>query len=62
MRILHAFHSFNDFQSVPSLNAHKLVGDRQGTWSFRINKEWRLTFIWIEERSAAQLVRIEDHH
>lgn len=62
LRILHAFNSFNDFQAVPSLHAHKLGGDRQSTWSFRINKQWRLTFIWIEERSAAQVVRIEDYH
>ena len=62
LRILNEIKSLHDWQSLPHLHAHKLGGDRQGTWSLRICKGWRVTFLWNEETSTATVVHIEDYH
>ena len=38
----------------------ELKGDRKGTYSIRINDQWRITFRWVE--GDADDVRIEDYH
>lgn len=62
LRILNEIKSCNDFQSMPHLRAHKLVGDRNNRWSLRISGGWRVTFFWSEEKASASLARIEDYH
>ncbi|WP_349676246.1 type II toxin-antitoxin system RelE/ParE family toxin [Sphingomonas sp. UBA978] len=37
-----------------------MKGDRKGTYSVRINDQWRITFRW-DDGSAID-VRIEDYH
>lgn len=62
LRILNEIKSCNDFQSLPHLRAHKLIGDRDQRWSLRVSKSWRITFYWNEETVTASLVKIEDYH
>lgn len=38
----------------------ELKGDRKGTYSIRINDQWRITFRWRD--GGAHDVRIEDYH
>ena len=38
----------------------ELKGKRKGTYSIRINDQWRITFRWSE--GGADDVRIEDYH
>lgn len=38
----------------------ELKGDRKGTYSLRINDQWRITFRWSD--GGADDVRIEDYH
>ena len=38
----------------------ELKGKRKGTYSVRINDQWRITFRWID--GEAHDVRIEDYH
>ena len=33
-----------ELRTVPSWKAHQLTGDRKGTWSLFVTKNWRLTF------------------
>ncbi len=33
-----------ELHTVPSWKAHRLTGDRKGTWSLFVTKNWRLTF------------------
>ena len=33
-----------ELRTVPSWNAHRLVGDRRGVWSLSVTRNWRLTF------------------
>ena len=50
-----------DEMSVPRGNRlEELKGDRKGTYSIRINDQWRITFRWRD--GDAHDVRIEDYH
>lgn len=33
-----------ELRTVPSWNAYMLTGDRKGTWSLFVTKNWRMTF------------------
>ncbi len=33
-----------ELRTVPSWKAHMLTGDRKGTWSLLVTKNWRMTF------------------
>jgi proteic killer suppression protein len=49
-----------DLQIPPSNQLEKLMGDRAGQYSIRINKRWRICFVWNE--SNAFEVEIVDYH
>jgi toxin HigB-1 len=34
----------DEISTVPSWKVHRLTGDRKGTWSLFVTKNWRLTF------------------
>jgi toxin HigB-1 len=34
----------DELRTVPSWKAHLLTGDRKGTWSLFVTRNWRLTF------------------
>ena len=47
--------------AVPRGNRlEQLKGDRKGTYSVRINDQWRITFYWRD--GDAHDVRIKDYH
>jgi toxin HigB-1 len=48
-----------DLRSPPGNNFEKLEGDRQGQYSIRINKQWRVCFAWSDEPYD---VEITDYH
>lgn len=58
--LLNAATSVNDLRP-PGNRLEKLVGDRRGQYSIRINSQWRICFVWTEENNAAQ-VEIVDYH
>ena len=33
-----------ELRDIPSWKAHQLTGDRKGTWSLTITRNWRITF------------------
>jgi toxin HigB-1 len=35
----------DELRTVPSWKAHQLKGNRKGTWSLFVSKNWRLTFL-----------------
>lgn len=52
----------DELRTIPSWKAHQLTGDRKGTWSLFVTKNWRLTFrIDAEEREIIDL-DYEDYH
>ena len=58
---LHASRTLNDLRVPPSNRLEALKGDRRGQHSIRINDQWRICFLWLEENNAAQ-VEITDYH
>jgi len=57
---LHNAQNINDMRIPPSNHLEKLSGDLEGSWSVRVNQQWRLVFHW--EEGNAMDVRIIDYH
>ncbi len=49
-----------DLRVPPGNRLEKLVGDREGQYSIRINDQWRICFRW--EDGGAHDVEIADYH
>ena len=45
---------------IPTWKAHRLTGDRRGTWSLFVTKNWRMTFS-IDDAEIVDL-NYEDYH
>ena len=52
----------NELRTVPSWKAHPLTGDRKGTWSLFVTKNWRMTF--RIEQTGIEIIDLdyEDYH
>ena len=57
---LDAAHSLLDLEVPPSNRLEALKRDRKGQHSIRINKQWRICFVW--KGSDAFDVEIVDYH
>ena len=53
--------SFDELALPPNYGLHAWVGDKAGRWSMTVTKNWRLTFIKIDETTIADL-DLEDYH
>jgi len=53
--------SFDEFTVPPNYGFHALTGDRKGTFSMTVTRNWRLTFTKIDDQSVADL-DLEDYH
>ena len=52
----------DELQAVPTWKAHRLTGDRKGTWSLFVTKNWRMTFrISADEIEIIDLDYEDDH-
>jgi len=58
--LLDAADTLDDLRSSPGNKLEKLVGNRAGQHSIRINDRWRICFRW--ERENAHDVEIADYH
>lgn len=58
--ILDSAERVDDLRVPPGNRLEKLVGDRAGQWSIRINDQWRICFTW--SGSDAEGVEIVDYH
>jgi len=52
--------NIDDLKIPPANRLEKLAGDREGQYSIRINKQYRICFIW--ENGFAFNVEIVDYH
>jgi proteic killer suppression protein len=59
--LLNAATIIEDLRVPPGNRLEKLVGDRKGQHSIRINDQWRICFVWTKEDNASQ-VEIVDYH
>ena len=60
LEVLNAAHRLNDLKTPPGNHLEKLHGDREGRYSIRINKQWRICFTWY--KGNAWGVEIVDYH
>jgi proteic killer suppression protein len=60
LEILHAATELESLRIPPSNHLEALSGDRLGQYSIRINKQWRICFVWHERDSFE--VEIVDYH
>jgi proteic killer suppression protein len=51
-----------ELRGVPGWRVHRLAGDRRGTWSLTVTRNWRLTF--RIDQTANEIVDLdyEDYH
>jgi toxin HigB-1 len=54
--------SVTDLARFPGHRLEKLLGDRAGQYSIRINQQWRITFRWSAGSLGPTDVAIEDYH
>ena len=52
--------SLNDLRSPPGNQLEALKGDRIGQHSIRVNRQWRICFVWRD--GNAEDVGIVDYH
>jgi proteic killer suppression protein len=58
--VLNAAQLLGDLRSPPGNHLEALRGDLRGSYSIRINNQWRIIFRW--QASEAHEVRIVDYH
>ena len=59
-RMLNNAKTINDLRIPPANRLEKLIGNRAGQYSIRINDQWRICFDWQEDN--AYNVEIVDYH
>ncbi len=52
----------DEIRAVPSWKAHQLAGNRRGTWSLFVTKNWRLTFRIDQAEIEIVDLDYEDYH
>lgn len=60
LQMLHRAVLLDDLRAPPGNRLEKLIGDREGQCSIRINGQWRVCFVWRE--GHARDVEIVDYH
>jgi proteic killer suppression protein len=51
-----------ELRDIPSWKAHQLTGDRKGTWSLTVTRNWRITFRIDQTEKEILDVDYEDYH
>lgn len=60
LNALDASEKLSDLRLLPSNALEQLHGDREGQYSIRINRQWRICFVWND--GNADQVEITDYH
>ena len=60
LTLLNTASDVKDLRSPPGNRLEKLSGDREGQYSIRINRQWRICFVWTE--GGPEDVEITDYH
>lgn len=60
LEILHAARDVEDLRIPPGNRLERLVGDRRGQYSIRVNAQWRICFVWRD--GGADDVELVDYH
>jgi proteic killer suppression protein len=52
----------DELRTIPSWKAHQLSGDRKGTWSLFVTRNWRITFRIDQIEVEIIELDYEDYH
>jgi toxin HigB-1 len=52
---------FEGLAAPPNYGFHALSGDRKGTYAMTVTRNWRLTFVLLDDHTIAEL-DLEDYH
>lgn len=52
----------DELRAIPSWKAHQLTGDRKGTWSLFVTRNWRMTFRIDQVEIEIIDLDYEDYH
>ena len=58
--MVHNARDLSDLRAPPANRLEALAGDRRGQHSIRINDQWRVCFIWMDD--GAHDVEVVDYH
>lgn len=62
LAFLDGMESPEELQDLPTWKAHRLTGDRKGTWSLSVTGNLRLTFRVDAVEREIREVNLEDYH
>lgn len=60
LELIHAAKDLDDLRIPPGNRLERLVGDRRGQYSIRVNAQWRICFVWSD--GGADGVELVDYH
>ena len=60
LELVNAAKDVEDLRIPPGNRLERLVGDRRGQYSIRVNAQWRVCFVWRE--GGADNVELVDYH
>ena len=60
LELIHAAKDVEDLRVPPGNRLERLIGDRRGQHSIRVNAQWRLCFVWRD--GGADNVELVDYH
>ena len=60
LMMLDAAKTLEDLRIPPANRLEKLSGNRSGQYSIRVNRQFRICFVWEEERASR--VEVVDYH
>ncbi|MGF1603274.1 MAG: type II toxin-antitoxin system RelE/ParE family toxin [Thermosynechococcaceae cyanobacterium] len=60
LRMLNRAETLQDLRVPPANRLERLVGNREGQYSIRVNNQWRICFVWQD--GDAFDVEIVDYH
>lgn len=61
LAFINSAEDLQELATLPNYGFHQLSGDRRGTWSMTVTKNWRLTFS-VNDEGALTDMELEDYH
>lgn len=61
LAFIDAVEGLQELSAPPNFGLHELVGDRKGTWTMLVTRNWRMTFA-VNEDGALIDMDLEDYH
>ncbi|NIS07171.1 MAG: plasmid maintenance system killer, partial [Candidatus Dadabacteria bacterium] len=62
LAFLQDMEEIKELGAFPLWKVHRLKGDRKGTWSLSVTKNWRVTFMHDTEENEIYDLNFEDYH